>query len=561
MILPRTFAGVRRGLLWQLLGNGIGQALLAIASALLVERLFDIMLNGAWSRSLLLSSSLLGMTVVVGALLRQRERVDAERLGQHFVNDVRDTLFRHLGELSPRTVAARDPGGLLLRFVGDLNAWRLWISLGIARGLVTGLLLSGVLIALTTLHWLFGLAAAMAIAFGALVATRLGHTLVAAVRQVRQRRARLTGNISEKLHSLSVVQLYGQRQQERRRLRRQGERLRDAMVERARWIGWLRALADVIGGGTTVLVLLLGSWLVGRGELGPAAVAAALSVTALLLPGARDLARVYEYRQGAQVAREKAERFLAIDPMSPTSAEVSLSPRRRRGALALENLSLDGLFDRISAVARAGERIALTGANASGKSTLLALIARLLEADGGRITVDGVNLERMTRGSLRRAVGLASADAPLLRGTVLANIRYGEREENAEAMAEVGELCALDALATELPQGLETRVRDHGRNLSLGQRQRIILARALLLRPRVLLLDEMGANFDHHNRAMFERLLADYPGTVLYVSHDPALQARADRVWHLADRRLDSTAPTAYPTHITSTTASSALTG
>jgi ABC-type multidrug transport system fused ATPase/permease subunit len=519
------------------------------------------MLNGVWSRSSLLSSGLLGVAVVIGALLRQRERVDAERLGQHFVNDVRDTLFRHLGELSPRAVAARDPGGLLLRFVGDLNAWRSWISLGVARGLVTGLLLCGVLIALTTLHWLFGLAVAMTIALGALVATRLGHALVAAVRAARKRRARLTGNVNEKLNCLSVVQLYGQRQLERRRLRRQGERLRDAMVERARWIGWLRALADVIGGSATLLVLLLGSWLVSRGELGPAAVAAALSVTALLLPGARDLARVYEYWQGAQVAREKAEGFLALDRMSPTSAEIWLSPRRRRGALALDDLTVDGLFDRISATARAGERIALTGANASGKSTLLALIARLHEADGGQIKVDGVDLERMTRGSLRRAVGLASTDAPLLRGTVLANIRYGEREENAEAMAEISELCALDALAAELPKGLETRVRDHGRNLSLGQRQRIVLARALLLRPRVLLLDEMGTNFDHHNRALFERLLADYPGTVLYVSHDPALQSLADRAWHLADGQLDVTNPTACPRHFMSTTASASLTG
>jgi len=559
MTLPRTFAGARLRLLWRLLANGLGQAMLAITSTLLVERLFDTMLNGGSSRLLFLSSGLLGMTVVAGALLRQRERVDAERLGQHFVNDVRDTLFHHLGELSPRTVAARDPGGLLLRFVGDLNAWRLWISLGIARGLVTGLLLCGVLIALTTLHWLFGLAAALTLVIGAQVANRLGRALVAAVRETRRRRARLTGNVSEKLHSLTVVQLFGQRQHERRRLRRQGERLRDAMVERARWIGWLRALADGLGGSATVLVLLLGNWLVGRGELGPATVAAALSVSALLLPCARDLARVYEYRQGARVAREKAEGFLALEPMPPMTAEIKLSSRRRRGKLALENLVLDDQFDRISAVARAGERIAITGANASGKSTLLALVARLLGADGGRITVDGVDLERMTRGSLRRAVGLASADAPLLRGTVLANIRYGEREENAEAMAEVSRLCALDTLATELPRGLETRVRDHGRNLSLGQRQRIVLARALLLRPRVLLLDEMGANFDHDNRALLERLLADYPGTVLFVSHDPALQTHADRVWHLTDGRLGITVPAACPTRITSTTAPAAL--
>jgi len=559
MTLPRTFAGARLRLLWRLLANGLGQAMLAIASALLVEQLFDAMFNGVSSRPLFLDSSLLGITVVAGALLRQRERIEAERLGQHFVNDVRDTLFRHLSELSPRTVAARDPGGLLLRFAGDLNAWRLWISLGIARGLVTGLLLCGVLIALTALHWLFGLTAILILAFGARVATRLGRKLVAAVREARRRRARLTGNVSEKLHSLAVVQLFGQCQYERRRLRRQGERLRDAMVERARWIGWLRALADGLGGGTIVLVLLIGSWLVGRGELGPATVAAALSVSALLLPGVRDLTRVYEYRQGAQVAREKAEGFLALEPMPPMTAEIKLSSRRRRGKLTLENLVLDNQFDRISAVARAGERIAITGANASGKSTLLALVARLLGADGGRITVDGVDLERMTRGSLRRAVGLASADAPLLRGTVLANIRYGEREENAEAMAEVSRLCALDTLAAELPYGLETRVRDHGRNLSLGQRQRIVLARALLLRPRVLLLDEMGANFDHDNRALFEQLLADYPGTVLFVSHDPTLQAHADRVWHLADRRLGITTPAACPTHITSTTTFAAL--
>ncbi|MDX1593388.1 MAG: ABC transporter ATP-binding protein [Gammaproteobacteria bacterium] len=540
MSLPVLFAGPRRGMLLRLLLNGFAQALLVIALALLVERLFDAIL--AVETPLPISSALLlAATVVAGALLRQRERVDAERLGQHFVNDVRGRLFGHLGELPPRTVAARDPGGLMLRFVGDLNAWRQWVSLGIARGVVGGLLLAGILVALAVLHWAFALGVLVLVAVVALAGRHLAGPLVRAVRDARRRRARLAGNVGEKLHSLEVVQLFDRRQAERRRLSRQGRRLGEAMVRRASWIGWLRALAELLGGLATLLVLLIGAWLVRGGDLEPTAVAAALGAASMLLPLARDFARVHEYRQGARVAREKAESFLALQPVAPPRDEVTLNRRRQRGRLVFDAVRVAGVLDDVTVEAPAGERVVLCGANGSGKSTLLALAARLLEPDRGRVTVDGIAIGRMTRPSLRRAVGLARADLPLLRGTVLANIRYGMRERDASAMDEVSRLCGLDALAEQLPRGLESRIRDHGRNLSLGQRQRIVLARALLLRPRVLLLDEMGANFDRTHRDLLVRLLAEYPGTVIYVTHDPGLQALAGRAWHLEQGRLTVT--------------------
>jgi ABC-type multidrug transport system fused ATPase/permease subunit len=182
--------------------------------------------------------------------------------------------------------------------------------------------------------------------------------------------------------------------------------------------------------------------------------------------------------------------------------------------------------------------VALVGPHGAGKSTLLALAARLLDPHAGKILFDGQDLAVHSLESVRRTVGMVSPDMPLLRGTIDKNIRYRWRDAPEAEVARVVALCGVDEILAELPEGARTHVTEGAGNLSVGQRQRLALARALLGNPAVLLLDEADANLDPHASAVLDRVLAEYSGTVLCVTHRPDRLAQADIIWYLEGGRL-----------------------
>jgi ABC-type multidrug transport system fused ATPase/permease subunit len=180
---------------------------------------------------------------------------------------------------------------------------------------------------------------------------------------------------------------------------------------------------------------------------------------------------------------------------------------------------------------------AIVGAHGAGKSTLLALAARLLDPDRGAVLIDGQPLAAVSVASVRRAVGMVSADLPLLRGSLERNLRYRWPDAPAAEVERVRALCRIDEIVAALPPG-RAMIMEGGTNLSLGQRQRIALARALLGEPAVLLLDEADVNLDPCSNQIIDDVLRDQRGTVLMVTHRIERVARADAVWLVDQGRL-----------------------
>ena len=531
--LPRLLTPPRRRLFLRLLMIAILQALTAAATTLLIQAVFD-RLQRLDTATLQLGVALIG-TALIGGWLRLRERVEAERLGQDYVHQLRLHLYRHLGRLSPRLLQRRGRGGMLLRFVGDLTALRQWLSLGLARLTVAGVVACG---ALATLAWLDPLLVAIGTAFLAastLLAYSLGTAMENASRQARRQRARLANNLAEKSATMAVVQAFGQLRRERRRVERQSLELQQAMLTRAWAVGRLRAVAEGSGALASAAILLAGVWRVSEGESTAGTVAAAMTVTGLLSAYLRDLGRVHEYWLGARVAREKIEEFLRL-PVVVRRGRLSLAAGP--GELTLEGIAVDGCLQPIRAHIHGGAKIALVGPNGAGKSTLLSVIARLLPPDEGRILLDGIDLLQVKTADLRRAVGIVSPDLPLLRGSVRRNLRYRWPGAPETEVARVKRLCRLPEILTDLPGGEDFRLSEGGANLSLGQRQRLTLARALLGQPRLLLLDEVDANLDPEASALIDQLLITHPGTVLIVTHRRQRLRHVDQIWYLEEGEL-----------------------
>ncbi len=533
--------GGRRRLLWaRLVGNGLAQALAAIATTLLVRHTFDHWLSASQPAALPALVWIGAGLITVAALrawLRARERIDAELLGQEYVYRVRLTVFDRLGALAPRVLQRRRRGSLMLRFTGDLSALRQWVSLGLARLSVAGVTTGVALAALGYLNPTLALAISLILVGGVATALAVARPLRAAVRETRRRQSLLAANVNEKIAAMPTIQLCNQAQRERRHVARQGRRLRDAMVARARIGGWLRAITEATSALAVAAVVLLGVVEVAHGRTTPGTVVGAMTIVGLLLPALRDLGRVHEYWHGFRVASERIQQFLELpNPVGerPNAPDLAVA----HGQLELRRVGVAGVFEDLNATAPAGGVIAIVGPNGAGKSTLLALAARLLDPDQGVVRLDGQDLTQYSLASVRRTVGMVSAELPLLKGPIARNLRYRWPEAPEEEVERVCALCGVNELLAELPEGAQTRLLEDGKNLSPGQRQRIALARALLGDPALLLLDEVEAHLDARASAVIDQVVARYRGTVLMITHRRDRLFQADEIWHVADGRL-----------------------
>ncbi|MDQ3772779.1 MAG: ABC transporter ATP-binding protein/permease [Actinomycetota bacterium] len=538
-MLPRVLEGSRRWLFARLVAYGFGQALAAIGTALLVERGFD-RLIGERTATLGEFGTVgggLAFAAACAGWLRMRERVDAERLGQSYVHGVRNRLFKRLTQFAPRSMQQRSQGGIMLRFIGDLNALRQWVSLGLARITVAGTSIVGALVALAFISLRLALATGSVITIGAVVAGFRGRVIRQASREARRRRSRLAANVNEKVATISVMQAFGQSKRERERVKRQSRQLRRAMVERARVVGQLRGIVEVTTALALGAALLAGAVEVGAGRASPGTVVAAMSIVGLLVPPLRDLGRVQEYWHNSRVSLEKIHEFLERgEPVveAPDAPDLVPGP----GHLRIENLEVEGSLRGLSATTEPGTIVGIVGANGAGKTTLLSVIARLVEPTGGGVLVDDQAIADCNLASIRRTIGLVGPDFPLLRGSVLKNLCYRWPEAPDEEVQRVLALCDLYDVLDTLPEGIQSRVGEGGKGLSAGQRQRILLGRALLGNPDILLLDEADSNLDPKASAIVDRIIAEHDGTVLLVTHNPERLKAVDVVWRIDEGRL-----------------------
>ncbi len=560
--LPVIFSADRRVLFFRLIANGTLQAVAVIGSMLLVRYAFNVLLNPefddpevhmfdpsqVWEIALF-ALGLMGCTGLA-AWLRYIERIDAERLGQAYIHQVRLTVFDRMSRFSPRAFSNRSTGSSMLRFVSDLSAIRRWVSLGLAR-IVVSLIVT--LISISVLAYLdayLALCAILILSLGLAWNLKLGPSMHRVIAEARRRRGYLAANINEKIRSYIVIQAFNQRRRERRRFRKQSLRLSEAMIERAGASAGMKIVNDGATSLSMAAILSLGALEVFRNLTTAGNVVAAVAVVGFLSAAFRDMGRVHEYLQAYRVSKKKILDFMQTRQLQGRSSKLP-SLQVREGAIELQGISIDGVLYELSGCIPGGARLAVVGDNGAGKSTLLQVIARLVDPDQGRVLIDGQDIRQCNLDSVREAIGIVSPDLPLLRGSVRYNLRYRKPDASAEELARVSRLCKIDDLLAQLPDGEDFRVKESGGNLSLGQRHKLALARALLGQPAILIVDEIDASLDQQAVKVFEDVLRDFSGTVLMVSRFKERLALADCYWFLADGRLktsgEMTVDTVFP--------------
>lgn len=502
MSFPRVYAGRRRRLVWQLVASGLAQGGATLASAHFLRTALTG--DGVAALAALAAS---GASI---AALRVNAAGIGERLGQDYVTRVRLRIFEALAARPARAEQEARAGVAMARVISDLGSLRAWVSAGLARSAVAAFTLTAVLAGLA---WAQPPAAALlgAIALGCgLGAAALAPLLRGYVREARRRRGRLANNLGEKLLAASTVRQLGRVREELRRVRTHSGWLRDALVRRARLSEALRALPDLM------TPLALAGWLALGAERAAHDLAAGLLLLGVIGAALRDLTRALEHR----LAFEEGRRRIAELLDAPRLAE----PRRPEAlplgaplALEIEGVSVGGALRDVSLAAKPGERVLVSGAAGAGKSTLLALVARRLDPDAGEVRLAGTPLRTLALDAVHDAVQLVSPELALLRGSVSENVAYGADDEDPGWLEEVAVACGLLG-DPALPEGLATRVEERGANLSPGVRARIALARALALRPGVLLVDDVSFAVDAEAARALRRACELHPATLLAVA-------------------------------------------
>ncbi|WP_316741121.1 ABC transporter ATP-binding protein [Streptomyces sp. MK7] len=483
---------------------------------------------------------------------RPLSRVEAE---------MRAGLYRHLQRL-PVAFHDRWPSGQLLsRGTTDLMLLRQFLAFPLTFLLVNGVtILVGVVIMLLQ-DWTLGLVmlapAVPLIALSALFEKRYAHAARLAQDQVGD----LTTVVEESVLGIRIIKGFGRHRSQARAFRELSATLRSTELRKARLLATIWAvimtLPEVAIGGT----LVVGAVQVSDGSLSAGTLVAFLSTALALRWPVESIGFLLAMSQEAATATERYFEVMDAEPeTAPPTAGLRDLPRLGPGSGHPDGLRFDNvrfrypdapndsppLLDRIDLHIRPGESMALVGATGSGKTTLTALVPRLHEVTEGRITLDGRDITAMPREELRTLVAVAFEDPTLFSASVADNVLMGADGTAGTVELDRALSVAQAGFVRALPQGTATQVGEQGLSLSGGQRQRLALARAVVGRPRFLVLDDPLSALDVHTEAAVEAALRQVltGTTALIVAHRPSTVLLADRVALLSDGRI-----TAVGTH------------
>lgn len=530
MNLPPILSHKRKLLFILLIGNGLLQAFGTVSITFLIKSIFDQKLSTTLQPTFNLwqMGFMFLFIAIFLAWLKFRERADAELVGQDYVHETRLKMFSHYCNSDLSETELRSKGAIGLRFATDLSALRQWISLGLSRLIVASINLVITLGALCVINFKLGAVVTLIILTNIALSLSLGKSLRSTINDARRQRSQLANNLNEKVTSMATVKMFGQRQREKNRVNRQSSRVMEAMCRRANLIGILRALGEGSTILTTAMVVIIGVVLMNEGQATPGTVVAALGIISLLMQPLRHLGRVYEYKLNASVAKEKIKLFLDLPPSTP---EKQRKIRLGHGDLELKKVVFFSDSKEVNLHISAGKKIAILGANGAGKSSILAQFAGLLKPASGDILLGENNVCKLKDSALRQSVGMVSHNLPLLKGSIKKNLCYRMQSASDEEISRIVKRCGLENLLESLPDGLDTRLKEGGKNLSQGERQRIALARALIGTPEILILDEADAFLDEEGVTLFADIIKDYPGIIIMATHNIDHVAITDEVW------------------------------
>ncbi|MGW0597672.1 ABC transporter ATP-binding protein [Streptomyces sp. NPDC002776] len=499
-------------------------------------------LGAVWVASLL---ALLAVTVQWTAQVG--ETLMTGRTGERVLYALRLKIFAQLQRLGLDYYERELTGRIMTRMTTDVDALSTFLQTGLVTAFVSVVTFFGIMVALLVIDLELALLVFATLPPLIVATFFFRRASVKAYELARERVSAVNADLQESVSGLRIVQAFRRERDGGARFAERSDSYRQARV-RGQWlISVYFPFVQFLSSVAVAAVLIVGGGRIDDATLTTGALVAYLLYIDLFFAPVQQLSQVFDGYQQATVSLGRIQELLR-EPTSTKSAGEPLDVRSLRGEIAFEGVcfaydSSDGAAQALSDVdlrIPAGQTVAFVGETGAGKSTLVKLVARFYDPTGGRVTVDGTDLRALDMTAYRHRLGVVPQEAYLFQGTVRDAIAYGRPDAtDAEVEAAARAVGAHEMIAT-LDGGYLHEVAERGRNLSAGQRQLIALARAELVDPDILLLDEATAALDLASEAQVNQATDRLAGrrTTLVVAHRLTTAARADRVVVMADGRV-----------------------
>lgn len=532
------------GLFWLDFGCAVLSGLLELAFPLAITAFIDHLLpQGNWTLTILAAVGLLALYAINAGLLTV-VIYWGHKLGINIETAMRARAFDHLTRLSWRWYDRARTGKLVARVTRDLEEIGEVAHHGPEDAFIALMTFVG---AFALMFWINPqLAFIVALIVPAMLALVIvyGGRMTQTWREIYSRVGNFNVRLEEALGGIRVVQAFGNESHESHLFGHDNARYRQAKLDAYRVMAASSALQYMGLRLVQVIVMVVGAGFVLSGNLTTGGFVGFLLLVGVFYRPLEKIAAVIETYPRGIAGFRRYQDLLATDPEIADAPEAIEAPALK-GDIRFENVSFAYSEDRpilrgIDLQIAAGETVAFVGPSGAGKTTLLALLPRFYEPTSGRITIDGLPLDRMRLNSLRRQIGLVSQDVFLFGGTLRENIAYGRLDATEDEIREAAAQAQLTSMIEGLPEGLDTVVGERGVMLSGGQKQRVAIARAFLKNPPILILDEATSALDSQTEREIQSALDALAvgRTTLVIAHRLGTIRSADRIVVMSEGRI-----------------------
>lgn len=432
-------------------------------------------------------------------------------IGQKVMQDLRTHLFTHIQKLSFRFFDKRPAGSVLVRVTNDVNALQELFTNGVINLLMDIIQLCGIVIILLAINLKLGLAVMVTVPIMFFVSTTLRKKIRLAWQEVRMKNSRINAHLNESIQGMKVTQAFVQEENNINFFKK---------MNASNLVSWNRAsmmnqsfgpIIEVTAAVGACILYWYGTHLISTGAFSIALLVAYSSYMSNFWEPINRLGMLYSQLLIAMASSERIFEFIDEQP-NVKEEDKPIELDTIKGDVKFENIVFEYEPGRralkgVSIDVKAGQTIALVGHTGSGKSTIINLLCRFYDTTEGRILIDGQDIRNLSLSSLRQHVGLVMQDTFIFSGSIKDNLRYGNLNATDEEIYEAAKAVNAHEFIMQLPDGYDTQVEERGNILSMGQRQLLSFARALLSDPKILILDEATASIDTETELKIQEAL------------------------------------------------------